>query len=186
MPGLDCVNNNTFSTSTAKKKEKEKERNTLHRPNARVLKIQPIPHLIILARSARVRKLVLGVIVVHQILQDTAGLEQADFLAVAECVGDGGDATVGVDFEEPGFLLHVFADFDFFEFVGEAIILSVSFVASKERERGSEPEFFQRNGDLDSIWCLRGVQGNVWGSGGGHLGGSGSGKGMSWLSDESV
>jgi hypothetical protein len=36
-----------------------------------------------------------------QVLQDAAGLEQTDLLAVAESVGQSGDAAVGVDLEEP-------------------------------------------------------------------------------------
>lgn len=42
-----------------------------------------------------------GVILFGQILEDTAGFEKADLLAVAESIGQGGDAAVGVDFQEP-------------------------------------------------------------------------------------
>lgn len=67
----------------------------------------PVVHLPVLARAARVRHLVLGVVAVDQVLQDGSALEDADGLAVREGVGNGRDAAVGVDLEEPRLLLTV-------------------------------------------------------------------------------
>lgn len=41
------------------------------------------------------------VVLLGEVLQDATGLEQTDLLAVAEGVRQSGDATVGVDLEEP-------------------------------------------------------------------------------------
>lgn len=48
-----------------------------------------------------------GVILLCQVLQNAAGLEQADLLAVTESVRQSGDAAVGVDLEEPAAQLSV-------------------------------------------------------------------------------
>lgn len=45
-----------------------------------------------------------GVILLDEVLEDAAGFEEADFLAVWEGVCYSGDAAVGVDFEEPAFV----------------------------------------------------------------------------------
>jgi hypothetical protein len=46
------------------------------------------------------------------ILQDGAALKDANVGAVRPLVCDGGDAAVGVDFEEPGLFLLIGAHFD--------------------------------------------------------------------------
>ena len=43
---------------------------------------------------------------------------------VGEGVGDGGYAAIRVDFEEPGLFLRVLGEFDFVDFVGEAVVVS--------------------------------------------------------------
>lgn len=45
------------------------------------------------------------VVPVDQVLQDGTALEYADLLAVGEGIRDGGNATIGVDLEEPRLLL---------------------------------------------------------------------------------
>ena len=54
------------------------------------------------------------------LLHDGSGFEQIDLLTIREAVGEGRDAAVGVDLEEPFFFLGIFGDVDFFDGVGEA------------------------------------------------------------------
>lgn len=93
----------------------------LHGPHARVLEEEPVVDFVGFAGSAWVRDLVVLVVLLGEVLEDAAGFEEADLSAVCEGVGYGGDAAVGVYFEEPGLLLGAFADVDFVGFVGEAI-----------------------------------------------------------------
>lgn len=62
----------------------------------------------------------LSVVSIHEILQDTSGLEDSDLLAVSKCIRDGWYAAVGVYLEEPRLLLGVLSEFDGHNFVGEA------------------------------------------------------------------
>lgn len=52
------------------------------------------------------------VVAVDEVLQDGARLKDANGLAVGPGVCDGGDAAVGVDFEEPGFFLLILCHFN--------------------------------------------------------------------------
>ena len=61
----------------------------------------------------------LGVEPFDLLLHDRSGFEQIDLLSIREGVGDGGDAAVGIDLEEPFFFLRVFGDVDFLDGVGE-------------------------------------------------------------------
>lgn len=89
------------------------------------------------------------VVLLDEVLQNTPGLEEADLLPVAgEGICQGGDAAVGVDFEEPGLLLGVLRDVDLVDFVGEA-------------------ELLEGDGDFDSVGGLVGVEGDVGGFGAG-------------------
>lgn len=69
----------------------------LHGADAGVLEEEPVVHLVVFAGTPGERDLVLGIILFDQILQDATRLEKADLLAVAESVGQGGNAAVGVD-----------------------------------------------------------------------------------------
>jgi vesicle coat complex subunit len=62
-------------------------------------------HLDILPGSSWVADLVLGIVAINKVLHDASTLEQSDRLAIRERVGQGGDAAIGVDGEEPRFLL---------------------------------------------------------------------------------
>lgn len=79
----------------------------LHGTNAGVLEEQPVVHLVVFAGALGEGDLVVGVILLCQVLQNAAGLEQADLLAVTESVRQSGDAAVGVDLEEPAAQLSV-------------------------------------------------------------------------------
>jgi hypothetical protein len=50
---------------------------------------------------------VVGIVALDEVLHDGARLEQVDGLAVGEGVGQGGNAAIGVDGEEPGLFLRV-------------------------------------------------------------------------------
>jgi hypothetical protein len=71
------------------------------------------------------------------IQQDSAGLEDADRMTgrgFSVGVGDGGDAAVGVDFEEPRFFLRVGGQLEGVNFVGlNHKVSGVSNVALPER-----------------------------------------------------
>jgi hypothetical protein len=84
-------------------------------------------HLKPLPRSLGIADLVLGIILLCEVLHDAAGFEEVDRLAIAEGVGQGRDAAVGVDSEEPGLFLGVFRDVDFVGLVGEAEGVSMLF-----------------------------------------------------------
>ena len=52
------------------------------------------------------------VVTVDEVLEDGSGLEDANGLAIGPCVSEGGNAAVGVDFEEPWLLLGVVSQLD--------------------------------------------------------------------------
>jgi hypothetical protein len=74
---------------------------SLHGTHACILEEEPVVGLVVFAGALGIRDLVLGVITLGQVLKDTARLEQTDCLSVSEGIGQCGDATVGVDLEEP-------------------------------------------------------------------------------------
>ena len=80
---------------------REVVRLALHGAHAGVHEVEPVVGLVVLAGALRVGDFVGGVVLLDEVLQDAAGFEEADFLAVWEGVCYGGDAAVGVDFEEP-------------------------------------------------------------------------------------
>ena len=73
----------------------------LHGTQARILEEEPVVGLVVLAGALGIGNLMLRVILLGQVLQDATRLEETDRLAIAEGVGQCGDATVGVDLEEP-------------------------------------------------------------------------------------
>ena len=92
----------------------------LHGPDAAVLEEEPVINLIMFLCTAGIAVLVPRVVFGGQVLQDGAGFEEADRAAAVEGVGQGRDAAVGVDLEEPGVFLRVGPDVDVDGFVGEA------------------------------------------------------------------
>lgn len=54
----------------------------LHGPHAGVHEVEPVVGLVVLAGTLRVGDFVGGVVLLDEVLQDAAGLEEADFLAV--------------------------------------------------------------------------------------------------------
>lgn len=97
---------------------------TLHGPNSGVLVEQPVVRLIVLARSLRVRDLVLGVVALNKVLHDAARFEQVDGFAIGKLVGQSRNAAIGVDGKEPVFLLSVLADIDLLNLVGKTTTFS--------------------------------------------------------------
>lgn len=112
---------------------------TLHRAQAGVLPEQPIVHLVLLAATLGETDLVLGIILLGQVGEDATPFEQANLLAIGECIRQCGDPAVGVDFEKPGLLLSVGRDVDVFGLVRDA-------------------ELLEGDGDLDPVGCGVGVQ----------------------------
>lgn len=72
----------------------------------------PGHHLPVLRRVARVRHLVVLVVAVYKVLENGSALKDANGLAIRPLVGDGGDAAVGVNLEEPRLLLFILAHLD--------------------------------------------------------------------------
>ena len=64
-----------------------------------------------LSRSMRERKLMILIIAINKVLQHSTTLKNTDLLAV-ESIGESRDATVGVDLEEPLFLLLILCHLD--------------------------------------------------------------------------
>ncbi len=115
----------------------------LHGAQTRVLPEQPVVHLVVLARTFRVADFMVRVVLVGQVCEDAAGLEQADLLAIREGVCQGRDAAVGVDFQKPRLLLPVGRDVDVFGLVRDA-------------------ELFERDGDFDPVGRGVGVECDIW------------------------
>ncbi len=114
----------------------------LHRAQAGVLEEEPVGHLVVFTRARGKADTVVTVVLLDQILEDAAGLEDADRLAVGEGVGDGRDAPVRVDLEEPRLLLSVGRDVDVLNLVGQA-------------------ELLERHRDLDPVGCGVRVESDV-------------------------
>ena len=94
---------------------------TLHGPDAGVLEEEPIVYFIALARAGWVADFVVdAVVLLNEILQDRAGFEEADHLAIGKGVGEGGDTAVGVDGEEKGLFLSILAQVNLVSCIGEA------------------------------------------------------------------
>jgi hypothetical protein len=79
-----------------------------------------------------VRDFVVLVVLLAEVLQDAARFEKANLLAIGEGVGYGWDAAVGIDFEEPGLSLRIFAYIDMLDF-GRGI--SISDISVKQGQR---------------------------------------------------
>lgn len=89
----------------------------LHRSNTSVHEEKPARHFYSLPRSLFVAQLVLGIISVDQILHDTPTFKNTNHFPVRESVGKSRDAAIGIDIQEPLFLLRVLGDVDFGMFV---------------------------------------------------------------------
>jgi len=113
------------------------------RANPSIQKEQPIVHLIVLPRAPRKTDLIILIILIHQILLDTAALKQPYSLAITERIRQSWDSPIGVDFKEPWLFLYVFADIDFMDGVGE-------------------PEFFECDRDFYPVGGLGCVEMDVW------------------------
>lgn len=90
----------------------------LHRTESTHLPHQPGHDLVILTAATRVVELALLVVVVGQIEHDGASFKDTHV-----AIFEGRDAPVGIDGEEPVFLLGVFGDIDRFLLVVEAELL---------------------------------------------------------------
>lgn len=85
-----------------------------------VLEEEPVADFICFPGSLGVGNLVLRVVSINEILQDTSGLEDSDLLAVSKGICDGWYAAVWVYLEEPRLLLGVLSEFDGHNFIREA------------------------------------------------------------------
>lgn len=65
------------------------------------------PHLNVLTAISRKAYLVVLVIALDQVLHNASRFEDTDCFAVGESIGDGGNAAIGIDLQEPGFFLRV-------------------------------------------------------------------------------
>ena len=74
---------------------------TLHRTDPGVQKEEPVVDLIAFPRALRIADEMLGVVLLDEILHDTARFEEPDGLPVREGVRQGGYPAIRVDGEEP-------------------------------------------------------------------------------------
>lgn len=95
-----------------------------------------------------IRDFVVFIVRLDEVLQDRAGLEHVEGSIREGGVGYGGDAAVGVDFEEPGLFLGVLGEGVGVDFVGEG-------------------ELFETDGGFDAVGGVDCVEGY---GGGGHCG----------------
>lgn len=131
---------------------------TLHRPKPPHLPHQPAQLLDILRRAGRIAEFPLRVVFLRQIQQDGAALEDA-----LVAVGNGGDAAVGVDFEEPAATKSAGRQFVFvFLCVGAGLLLLLLVRGNVNRNRLVwQAELFQEDGDLDAVGRGHAVEGDV-------------------------
>ena len=73
-------------------------------------KIYPIDGFPVLFGTRRVRDLVIRVISGDEIQKYRTTFENLDFVAALFHVREGGNSTVGIDLEEPGFFLFVYTE----------------------------------------------------------------------------
>ena len=97
---------------------------TLHGSQPSILEEQPVVHLVPFTATLGVRNLVLGIVALNKVQHDASRLEQVDRLTVGELVSHCRNSAIGVDGEEPVFLLRVFADVDLLDLVRKAVIVS--------------------------------------------------------------
>lgn len=72
-------------------------------------------------RAPGVGDAMVSVVCVNQILHDGPRFEQPNLAAVGVEVGQRGEATVGVDSEERGFLVSILGGIDFVKVVGQSV-----------------------------------------------------------------
>ena len=85
--------------TSARENEKRKKPTglTLHWPYARILKEQPVVHLIVLPCAFGKAHLVLGIIPINQIVHDAARLKQSDHLTILKSIRQSWNTAVGID-----------------------------------------------------------------------------------------
>lgn len=130
--------------------------------------IYPACHLPVLLGITRIRNLVVRIISVNEILQDSTAFPDFELLAVLVLVDDGWDATVGVDVEIPLLFLLMFKELDW-------VYLRVDYVRNfcfflflwgkPGAVRGSyivlQAQFLEGNGDLEGIRSALAIERNV-------------------------
>lgn len=93
----------------------------LHGAESGVQEEKPVVDLVAFARAGRVADFVVhAVVLFDEVLHNRTGFEQPDRLTVGKRVGEGGDAAVGVNGEEKGFLLSVLGYVNFMGLVRKA------------------------------------------------------------------
>ena len=72
----------------------------------------PVVGFVVLLCATGIRDLMVSVVSIDKILQDGAGLEDADGLPALQLVSQSGDPPVRIDLEKPWFFLRVFLQLD--------------------------------------------------------------------------
>ena len=94
---------------------------SLHRSNPGIQKEEPVVDLVAFTRAFGIRDLVFRVVLLDQVLHDATGLKKTNCSAVGEGICQSRDPSIGIDLEEPRFLLRVFGDVDRMGFVGDPV-----------------------------------------------------------------
>jgi hypothetical protein len=91
------------------------------RPNTCMMEEKPVVGFDGFWRALGVGDAMISVVCVNQILHDGPRFEQPNLAAVGVDVCQRREATVGVDSEEPGFLVSILGGIDFVKVVGQSV-----------------------------------------------------------------
>lgn len=91
------------------------------RPNTGMMEEKPVADFDGFWRALGVGDAMVSVVCVNQILHDGPRFEQPNLAAVGVEVGQRWEATVGIDTQEPGFLVSILGGIDFVKAVGQSV-----------------------------------------------------------------
>ena len=91
------------------------------RPNTGVMEEKPVADFDGFWRALGVGEAMVSVVCVNQILHDGPRFEQPNLAAAGVNICQRWEATVGVESEEPGFLVGILGDIDFVKAVGQSV-----------------------------------------------------------------
>ena len=93
----------------------------LHWAHTSIQEEEPVVDFVAFTRPFRIGDDVFSVVLLDQVLHDAAGLEKPDHLAVGKAIRQSRNPAVGVDFQEPRFLLRILGDVNRMGFVWDSV-----------------------------------------------------------------
>lgn len=94
---------------------------SLHRSNPGIQKEEPVVDLVAFTGAFGIGDLMFRVVLLNQVLHDATGLKKTNCSAVGERICQSRDSSIGIDLEEPWFLLRVFGDVDRMGPIGDPV-----------------------------------------------------------------